>query len=121
MAVNSGGQGWEYWYKTIDQVMSGSAAGYTGSSGDKGDLDFEIIDSIPQPGINGNPAKPIVNALYMSVPEVISEEEKEAAYKWISYFTSPEVNGERSEEHTSELQSRGHLVCRLLLAKKNQM
>src|SRR5690625_6721257 len=24
---------------------------------------------------------------------------------------------ERSEEHTSELQSRGHLVCRLLLAK----
>src|SRR5690625_6076074 len=26
---------------------------------------------------------------------------------------------ERSEEHTSELQSRGHLVCRLRLAKKN--
>src|SRR5207253_10440774 len=27
--------------------------------------------------------------------------------------------GPRSEEHTSELQSRGHLVCRLLLEKKN--
>src|SRR5439155_25684532 len=27
----------------------------------------------------------------------------------------------RSEEHTSELQSRGHLVCRLLLEKKNQL
>src|SRR5207253_9819286 len=27
--------------------------------------------------------------------------------------------GARSEEHTSELQSRGHLVCRLLLEKKN--
>src|SRR5690625_6346899 len=26
----------------------------------------------------------------------------------------------RSEEHTSELQSRGHLVCRLLLEKKKQ-
>src|SRR5207253_6306019 len=26
--------------------------------------------------------------------------------------------GSRSEEHTSELQSRGHLVCRLLLEKK---
>src|SRR5690625_6642530 len=25
----------------------------------------------------------------------------------------------RSEEHTSELQSRGHLVCRLLLEKNN--
>src|SRR5690625_3184219 len=27
---------------------------------------------------------------------------------------------ERSEEHTSELQSRGHLVCRLLLDKENK-
>src|SRR5207253_8844146 len=27
-------------------------------------------------------------------------------------------NDHRSEEHTSELQSRGHLVCRLLLEKK---
>src|SRR2546422_2543330 len=29
--------------------------------------------------------------------------------------------GERSEEHTSELQSRLHLVCRLLLEKKKQL
>src|SRR2546422_1099869 len=28
------------------------------------------------------------------------------------------INGMRSEEHTSELQSRLHLVCRLLLEKK---
>src|SRR5690625_6861296 len=28
---------------------------------------------------------------------------------------------QRSEEHTSELQSRGHLVCRLLLEKKNHV
>src|SRR5437870_12319423 len=28
---------------------------------------------------------------------------------------------ERSEEHTSELQSRGHLVCRLLLEKKKKI
>src|SRR5439155_25381692 len=33
--------------------------------------------------------------------------------------TSPERHSSRrSEEHTSELQSRGHLVCRLLLEKK---
>src|SRR5690625_3648559 len=31
---------------------------------------------------------------------------------------TPETH--RSEEHTSELQSRGHLVCRLLLEKKKQ-
>src|SRR5690625_7871377 len=28
---------------------------------------------------------------------------------------------ERSEEHTSELQSRGHIVCRLLLGKKKNI
>src|SRR5207253_9616223 len=37
-------------------------------------------------------------------------------------FTRDCSTGEavRSEEHTSELQSRGHLVCRLLLEKKNK-
>src|SRR5690625_6359808 len=34
-------------------------------------------------------------------------------------FTTRTVDP-RSEEHTSELQSRGHLVCRLLLEKKNR-
>src|SRR5687768_17958490 len=34
------------------------------------------------------------------------------------WHTSP--GGVRSEEHTSELQSRLHLVCRLLLEKKKQ-
>src|SRR5690625_5861148 len=35
------------------------------------------------------------------------------AYYWLPKWT-------RSEEHTSELQSRGHLVCRLLLEKKTK-
>src|SRR6201984_3953611 len=30
------------------------------------------------------------------------------------------ISRARSEEHTSELQSRGHLVCRLLLEKKKK-
>src|SRR5690625_3082589 len=36
--------------------------------------------------------------------------------------TVDELGGvtDRSEEHTSELQSRGHLVCRLLLEKKKK-
>src|SRR5215510_15309436 len=33
-------------------------------------------------------------------------------------FNPDYLGGWRSEEHTSELQSRGHLVCRLLLEKK---
>src|SRR5439155_25402408 len=32
----------------------------------------------------------------------------------------PTASKGRSEEHTSELQSRGHLVCRLLLEKKKK-
>src|SRR3989442_3362184 len=35
-------------------------------------------------------------------------------------FTGPGENVLRSEEHTSELQSRPHLVCRLLLEKKKK-
>src|SRR5439155_27225009 len=34
---------------------------------------------------------------------------------WLEFSSS-----KRSEEHTSELQSRGHLVCRLLLEKKKE-
>src|SRR3989442_10829420 len=33
---------------------------------------------------------------------------------------NPSCDGRRSEEHTSELQSRPHLVCRLLLEKKKK-
>src|SRR5690625_6215211 len=51
---------------------------------------------------------------------------KKAAVKTLLFSSSRTVYGEpqalplteRSEEHTSELQSRGHLVCRLLLEKK---
>src|SRR6266702_2354692 len=37
----------------------------------------------------------------------------------IETLTATRPQALRSEEHTSELQSRGHLVCRLLLAKKH--
>src|SRR5207253_9123624 len=36
----------------------------------------------------------------------------------LAWIHLPAVAWARSEEHTSELQSRGHLVCRLLLEKK---
>src|SRR5690625_5687988 len=39
--------------------------------------------------------------------------------EWVGTRFS-EKNLLRSEEHTSELQSRGHLVCRLLLEKKKK-
>src|SRR5690625_5867739 len=45
------------------------------------------------------------------------------SYDWRRHFDRHCSYGRssgRSEEHTSELQSRGHLVCRLLLEKKKK-
>src|SRR3989442_7350514 len=36
-----------------------------------------------------------------------------------AHLLAPSLVLDRSEEHTSELQSRPHIVCRLLLEKKN--
>src|SRR5207244_12081224 len=44
----------------------------------------------------------------------VAETEEEAVANALGYYA------ERSEEHTSELQSPDHLVCRLLLEKKNK-
>src|SRR3989449_6842684 len=52
------------------------------------------------------------------VDDAVAEVERTAAAEageWV-YRAAP--NSRRSEEHTSELQSRLHLVCRLLLEKK---
>src|SRR5687768_18368076 len=38
-----------------------------------------------------------------------------------THASPPALQCVRSEEHTSELQSRLHLVCRLLLEKKNRL
>src|SRR5690625_5841327 len=39
---------------------------------------------------------------------------------WMAQEKERGITITRSEEHTSELQSRGHLVCRLLLEKKKK-
>src|SRR5690606_41715557 len=39
---------------------------------------------------------------------------------WPARATRPQLADDRSEEHTSELQSRENLVCRLLLEKKKK-
>ncbi|KFX59641.1 ABC transporter substrate-binding protein [Clostridium botulinum] len=97
MKVNSSGQGWEYWYSTIDDVMQDRAGGYTGSSGDQGDLDFEKLGAIEQPAFkDGKEAKPIAQARLLVMPNLANEEAKKGAYEFIKYFTSPEVNAKWS-------------------------
>src|SRR6266498_3287761 len=50
--------------------------------------------------------------------EVVEGQQRSAGYRAAARLTA-RLPAPRSEEHTSELQSRPHLVCRLLLEKKN--
>lgn len=89
MAIHSGGQGWEYWYKTIDDVIQNKAGGYTGSSGDQADLDFSIVGAIEQPSWkDGTESKPVARALMLSVLVKSSEEKQAGAYDFMKYFTN---------------------------------
>ncbi|KAA0548367.1 ABC transporter substrate-binding protein [Bacillus sp. BGMRC 2118] len=96
MRIHSGGQGWEYWYKTIDDVMKGNAAGYTGSSGDQGDLDFSLVAAHPQPSFEGKQAAPHAGAQVAVVPALADKEQQEAAFKFLTFFTSAEKTAEWS-------------------------
>ena len=89
MAIHSGGQGWEYWYATIDDVIQNKAGGYTGSSGDQADLDFNIVQAMEQPAWSSKKkSQPTATALTMSVLNSSSDEEKQGAYEFLRYFMS---------------------------------
>src|SRR5690625_1644792 len=58
--------------------------------------------------------------LTMDLMRAMSEKKTKTYTKIMNYMQpqkSTQKKTTRSEEHTSELQSRGHLVCRLLLEK----
>lgn len=89
MAIHSGGQGWEYWYATIDDVIAGKAGGYTGSSGDQADLDFSIVAAMEQPAWSSSTSSaPMAETKTLSVLESSSDEEKQGAFEFIKYFTN---------------------------------
>lgn len=90
MKINSGGQGWEYWYKTIDDVLQNIAGGYTGSSGDQADLDFNIVAAMEQPGWGSNTSAPEADALQLVMLEGSSDAEKQGVYEFMKFFTSRE-------------------------------
>src|SRR3712207_9438715 len=82
---------------------------------------LSLHDALPISGANGTNAMTVTG----SVANI------NAALQGLSYLPSSNYSGgdtltintsdlgARSEEHTSELQSRQYLVCRLLLEKKN--
>src|SRR5690625_6585805 len=76
-----------------------------------GSLQMKFIDNkgITDPSIN------------LALEEYVLQNFGEKDTYLLFYINEPSIiigrNQNRSEEHTSELQSRGHLVCRLLLEK----
>src|SRR5258707_9540253 len=74
------------------------------------------------------PLKPPVNAFVEGIVDEVLREFARAAVAGIelidltldAHAAAPNDARERSEEHTSELQSRQYLVCRLLLEKKKK-
>src|SRR5690625_5761558 len=74
--------------------------------------DLKIVDSLNisfSGGCNISfPSKPLLPGESRSAGRIL--------FVNMMYFVNVKFRGgKRSEEHTSELQSRGHLVCRLLL------
>ena len=91
MAVHSGGQGWEYWYNTMDDAVDGTAGGYVGSSGDQADLDFTVVGAMEQPAWDDDSeSAPTARAKQLVSVGVSSDEEKQGAYEFMKYFTNPE-------------------------------
>lgn len=88
MRIHYGGQGWEYWYKTIDDVMKDNALGYTGSSGDQGDLDFTKLTATTQPGWGSNPSAPQAGAQVFVMPKSTDEEAAKGAFEFMEFYTN---------------------------------
>src|SRR5690625_6116639 len=76
------------------------------------------IGSIPMPAATAVATGRNVAAVAVFEVSSVRNRIPAAAITTIRTTGSPPRSA-RSEEHTSELQSRGHLVCRLLLEKKN--
>src|SRR5690625_3434433 len=65
----------------------------------------------------------VITSIFTLITDAINADEIPFNLDWV-IFDLPShqtlIREVRSEEHTSELQSRGHLVCRLLLEKKKE-
>ena len=92
MRIHCGGYGWEYWYHTMDDALSGTAGGYTGSSGDQADVDFDVVGMMEQPAWKeGRSAAPEAMALLLNVMSASSPDAREGACALIRYLIDVEA------------------------------
>ncbi len=86
MTVHYGGQGWEYWYDTMGDVLQDKAGGYTGSSGDQADLDFHKVGAMEQPGFGKHGSAPVARVLQLVMIDTGKDKTVDGAYQFIRYF-----------------------------------
>ncbi len=103
MRIHSGGQGWEYWYETMDDWVYGLSLGYTGSPGDY-TIAYEAVTSAildgykndfavaQQPGWEDNDPAPYFSSMMYYLPkgENLTEEQRFGAADFVSFATSTE-------------------------------
>src|SRR5690625_5987889 len=85
-----------------------------------GVLSEAIIKPAPPVGVSPSAAGPSGRNAVPTSKSADSRMPPREPVDWTIWLVAPaeKSSAGRSEEHTSELQSRGHLVCRLLLEKK---
>lgn len=103
MRIHSGGQGWEYWYKTMDDWVYGKSLGYTGSPGDY----VIALDAVKkakeegyknefavahQPGWDKNSPSPYFYSLMYFIPKSpnLSQTQKQGAAAFVTFATNTE-------------------------------
>src|SRR5690625_6945570 len=97
-----------------ENTDAGSATHYTFTDLEPDTRYFYRVRSIAGPRTSGSSEVAEVTTLAISRDQSVMETEQLRVLA-----NGQQSNTVRSEEHTSELQSRGQLVCRLLLEKKN--
>lgn len=100
MRIHYLGAGWAYWYATMNDVVNGLAAGYTGSAADQSDMEEDMvagrIGAHVQPGweIVQHATSPFASSRQFAISANISEDKKEAAWKWLVWRTSSDPQAE---------------------------
>ena len=108
MKIHSGGTGWEYWDKTVIDLVEGRTLGFTGSSGDQGfvfkslgkgmteEERLNTFEALPQPAWGNNKPAPKLETYLFTLTRNIDPEVAKGAYDFMKFATSTEKTAEWS-------------------------
>lgn len=108
MKIHSGGTGWEYWDKTVIDLVEGRTLGFTGSSGDQGfvfkslgkgmtgEERLNTFEALPQPVWGNNKPAPKLETYLFTLTRNIDPEVAKGAYDFMKFATSTEKTAEWS-------------------------